>query len=82
MPPMHPRFGTAVSVLVTVIGLMIVVAAGVGLIVISLELARLVFGFVSVWWGELISFLTVLMAVYGLALVVVKYLWDAELPLD
>lgn len=82
MQPIHTRFGDAMSILVTVLGLMIVVAASVALIVISLKLARLIFSFVSVSWGKSISFLTILLIVYGLALVVGKYLLDAELLPD
>lgn len=70
------------SILVMVLSLMILVAAGVGLIMISIELANVVFPFISVWWGKLLSFLTALMIVFGLVFGVEKSLLAAKSPAD
>lgn len=61
------------SILVMVLGLTILVAAGVGLVMFSLELATVVLPFVSVWWGKLLSFLTALAIVFGLVFGVGKF---------
>lgn len=82
MQPIQARFGDTISILVMVLSLMILVAAGVGLIMISLELANVVFPLISVWWGKLLSFLTALMIVFGLVFGVGKSLLAAKSPAD
>lgn len=70
------RFSDFISIMLMIAGLMIAVAIGAGLLMISIELSRFVTDSISEWWGKLLAFLVVLVVVYGVAGGTGSYLWS------